>query len=311
MIMNTTTVGITNTTVSTSSTTGALTVAGGVGIGGGVVVGKSVNIGSGIVLSGDVVQSWTVDAGNNTFSANIYNVLVSMITLTVTTFQTTSSFTQHIQDQLDAQFGGGVWSVSYAYGRFSFEGGSEIIFSGGSSLSNLLGFATDSTNIGNNIISTQTTGTLVNNILKINGNSTVDGKFINYGTNTEQFSVRKDSDDGESILKVDTQNGKVVAAVIQSNSGTTSVTTGGNVLTSFHSKSGFIHISWSNGSRLSFFDWNGGITTPSIVTLTTTAYSNNVTFSLNSFGGNIEIIATSNTTLDVYWSVTYMGNHIA
>ena len=105
-----------------------------------------------------------------------------------------------------------------------------------------------------------------------------------------------------------TVSGTVIAPLIQSNSGNISVTTSGVVLTSFRSKSGFITISWGNGTRLYFFDWKEGINAAWITSLANTSVYHDVTLSLNYNNPDIEIVATSTTTVQVYWYVTYSGS---
>jgi hypothetical protein len=105
-----------------------------------------------------------------------------------------------------------------------------------------------------------------------------------------------------------TVSGTVIAPLIQSNSGNISVTTSGVVLTSFRSKSGFITISWGNGTRLYFFDWKEGINAAWITSLANTSVYHDVTLSLNYNSPDIEIVATSTTTVQVYWYVTYSGS---
>ena len=135
-------------------------------------------------------------------------------------------------------------------------------------------------------------------------------------TSTEALLVRKDLDGGD-VFTIDTVNSIVklgsectlTTPVIKSNSGTTSVTTGGNVLTSFRSKSGFITVKWFDGVKIAFFDWAEGVNNRSIDTISTTSSSNTVALTIVFNNPDMDIIATSNSTLNVHWDVLYTGSY--
>jgi hypothetical protein len=156
--------------------------------------------------------------------------------------------------------------------------------------------------------SATTGGVVINGGVGIAKNIFIGGKGTIDETSTEALLVRKEGDTGD-VFTVDTTNSKVLCSVVQSTSGNVSVTTGGVVLTSFQSKSGFITIGWGNGTRLCFFDWSEGLNTNNITSLTTTSSSNDVTLTLNYNNPVMEIVATSNTTLTVYWSVVFTGQY--
>jgi hypothetical protein len=181
-------------------------------------------------------------------------------------------------------------------------------------------FTVDTTNIlsrtnGTHYIDVTNAGALIvrkadfTNVFLVNTSSPqidINASTIIDHTSNEALLVRKDGDGGD-VFSVDTTDSKVLCKVVQSNSGNVSVTTGGTVLTSFRSKSGFITIGWGNGTRLAFFNWQEGLNSNVIGSIFTSSSLNDVTLSLVYNDPNMEIVATSNTTLTVYWSVIYTG----
>jgi cupin superfamily acireductone dioxygenase involved in methionine salvage len=303
---------ITDTAESTSITTGSLRVIGGVGIEK-TLWTRNLNVGSASSVMGTCTFRSNIDCGLNiSGSATSINIQshdqgnsggvgrdLSISGRDIGFITNDGSFLSTLINSTNTTFYKTVDSSSTTTGS--------IVVNGGVGIAKSLNVA--NINIKSTVESTSiTTGALqVAGGIGISKSAYVGGTVIIDETNTKALSVRKDGDGGD-ILTVDTDIGKVKANVIQSNSGSISVTTGGTVLTTFRSKSGFITIGWGNGTRLCFFDWAEGLNTDTITSITTTSSSNNVTLALNYNNPNMEIVATSNTTLTVYWSVVYTGN---
>jgi hypothetical protein len=151
-----------------------------------------------IKLGGDnLVQSWTVDAGQNTFVMNVVNLQQNLVTLTVGTYTTTALFIAHLISVLNAinfASAGVLWGVTYSYGYFTFShnnvNGLSLDFSltGGSNIATLLGFALNSIN---GAVSTQQTGALINTPFNIGGNLNV-GSTLTLKTNTTFLRINSD-----------------------------------------------------------------------------------------------------------------------